>query len=194
MRIKLEKAKIKAEAEERERSERIAREEAAIKKKQAEFNELENKLGTIMPLVNEANLIGAELGRHITFSVKMVREMPEHGTDMKDTKTEIMIRSDNKEDGWYCMWDTDKFENRVSLMQQCLNTYFDTEVKPDFTDKKTDPWWDPIEPIQVGTSYIGLRPLCYNMGSEEVVAKVLSSEGKGGQRGFLKTEFDICDA
>lgn len=121
-----------------------------------------------MPLVNEANLIGAELGRHITFSVKMVREMPEHGTNMSETKTDVMVRSDNKEDGWYCMWDCDKFESRVQMMREVLNEYFDTEVMPDFSNKEKDPWWDPAEPILVGTSYLGLRPLTFAMGSEKI--------------------------
>ena len=65
-----------------------------------------------MPLVNEANLIGAELGRNITFSVKLVKEMLP-GSEMGDSKTDVMIRADNKEDGWYGMWGGDKFESRV---------------------------------------------------------------------------------
>ena len=143
-----------------------------------------------MPLVNEANLIGTELGRNITFSVKMVKEIELGGNE---GKTEVMIRADNKEDGWYGMWNTDKFESRVQMMREVLNEYFDTEVKPSFEDKSKDPWWDPVEPINVGTSYLGLRPLTYAMGTEEMTAKILSSEGKSGQRGFLKVELDVTD-
>jgi len=78
-------------------------------------------------------------------------------------------------------------------MREHLSEYFDTEVRPTFENKDKDPWWDPVEPIIVGTSYLGLRPLTYAMGSEEVTSKILSSEGKDCQRGFLKAEFDVTD-
>jgi len=110
-------------------------------------------------MVNEANLMGVELKRDIKFTVKMMREMPEHDTaNMADCRTDVMVRCDNKEDGWYCLWDDSKFESRVQMMREVLNTYFDTEVMPDFTDKSKDPWYDPADPLQVGTSYIQLKP------------------------------------
>ena len=70
MEFKLEQEKIKAAKEESERQERIRREEAAIKNRQAEFSALERKLGEILPMVNEANLIAAELKRNIRFNTK----------------------------------------------------------------------------------------------------------------------------
>jgi hypothetical protein len=56
-------------------------------------------------MCNEANLISDELKRDIKFSVQLIREMPEGSTDMADSRTAIMIKVDNKEDGWYNMWD-----------------------------------------------------------------------------------------
>lgn len=194
MKIKMEQQRVKAETEEKERQARIAREEAMIKRKQAEFNQLEQKLNLILPMVNEANLMGIELKRDIKFTVKMMREMPEHDTaSMADCRTDVMVRCDNKEDGWYCLWDADKFESRVQMMREVLNTYFDTEVLPDFTNKQKDPWYDPADPLQVGTSYIQLKPLSYAIGSGMTDARVLSSEGKGGNRGVLRAQFEICD-
>ena len=153
---------------------------------------LENQLGQILPLVNEANLISAELGRAITFSVKMVRHMPDGG-QLQGSQTEVLVRFDNKEDGWWGLWNADKFESRVQMMREILSQYFDTEVRPEFENKDKDPWWDPVEPILVGTSYLGLRPICYAMGSEEVTSKILHSEGIQGQNGLLVTEFDCTD-
>lgn len=79
------------------------------------------------------------------------------------------------------------------MMREILSQYFETEVRPGFSNKDNDPWWDPVEPILVGTSYLGLRPLCYAMGSEQVVSKILHSEGMLGQNGQLVTEFDCTD-
>jgi len=57
MKYKLEQDRLNFEREQKDREERIRKEEAAIKRKQAEFAALESKLGTILPMVNEANLI-----------------------------------------------------------------------------------------------------------------------------------------
>lgn len=40
------------------------------------------------------------------------------------------------------------------MMRENLNQYFDTEVMPDFSNKDNDAWWDPCEPLKIGTSYL----------------------------------------
>lgn len=192
MKFKLEQQRLDQEKEAAEREERIRREEAQIKRRQLEFSALEAKLGTVLPLVNEANLISQELDRNVRFNVKMVRDMPEFGGEMAESTTNVMIRVDNKETGvgYYYMWDAEKFENRLPMMRECLNEFFDTEKKPDFSDKEKDPWYDHIEPLQIGTSYLSLKSLCFGMGSD-MDCKILSSEGKGGTRGQLKVKYDV---
>lgn len=108
MEFKIEQEKLKAAKEEAERLERIRREEAAIKNRQAEFSALEKKLGIVLPLVNEANLIATELKRNIKFNTKMIRVMPEFG-NLMDSRTDIVIKVDNGEDSYYYQWDADKF-------------------------------------------------------------------------------------
>lgn len=79
MRIEMERnlaqEKLKNQKDEADRIERIRREEAAIKKRQAEFSALEKKLAIVLPLVNEGNLIAKELKRDIVFNTKMIRVM-----------------------------------------------------------------------------------------------------------------------
>ena len=72
--------------------------------------------------------------------------MPEFGSEMAESISNVMIRVDNKETdvGYYYMWDTGIFDNRLSGMRKCLNEFFDTEQKPDFSNKVYDYWWDPI--------------------------------------------------
>jgi hypothetical protein len=98
----------------------------------------------------------------------MIREMPEFGGEMSESRTDIMVRVDNdeKEGGYYVLWDSDKFESRLEMMRENLNTFFDTEEMPNFDDKDHDPWYDPIKPLMVGTSYLSLKSLTYGMGSE----------------------------
>jgi hypothetical protein len=74
--------------------------------------------------VNEANLISKELKRNITFNTKMIRVMPEFA-NLVDSRTDILIKVDNGEDNYYYQWDTDKFQNRLELMRDHLNQYFE---------------------------------------------------------------------
>lgn len=135
----------------------------------------------MLPVVNEANLIATELKRKIVFNTKMVRVMPEFG-QLADSKTDILIKIDNNEDKYFYQWDTDKFMNRMEMIRELLNNYFENETLPDFNDKEQDPFWDPPEPLLIGTSYLSLKSLGFMM-ENELDAKILSSEGSQGMRG-----------
>lgn len=111
---------------------------------------------------------------------------------MSEARTAICVRVNNKEDGWYTMWDQDKFESRMHMMRQNLNDYFDTEALPDFTNKDKDAWWDPCVPLQVGTSYLQTKNITYML-DNEVNAKILSSEGTKGNRGNLSVAIAPVD-
>jgi len=156
MRLEMEKQiemeKLKAQREEADRLERIRREEAAIKKRQAEFSELEKKLGLVLPLVHEANLIAKELNRNVNFSTKMTRIVSDYGS-LQDARTDCLIRVDNKEAGYYYMWDADKFQNRIIMMRDLLNQFFETGEIPQ-VDQDHDPFWDPAEALHIGTSHL----------------------------------------
>ncbi len=64
---------------------------------------------------------------------------------------------------------------------------------PDQEDKDRDPFWDPPEPLLVGTSYLSLKNLGYTL-ENELEAKILSSEGADGARGVLSISYWPCDA
>ena len=108
MEFQVQQQKLRSAQEEAQRMERIRREEAAIKNRQAEFSALEKKLGQLLPLINEANLISKELKRKIVFNVKMIRVMPEFA-NLQDSRTDILVKVDNGEDNYYYQWDVDKF-------------------------------------------------------------------------------------
>ena len=68
-------------------------------------------------------MIATELKRDIKFNTKMIRVMPEFG-NILDSKTDILIKVDNNEQGYYYQWDTDKFQYRLLIMRELLNQYF----------------------------------------------------------------------
>lgn len=117
----------------------------------------------------------------------MIRVMPEFA-NLVDSRTDILIKVDNGEDNYYYQWDTDKFQNRLELMRDHLNQYFEDQTIPDYSDKDKDPFWDPPEPLLVGTSYLSLKNLGYML-NNDLEAKILSSEGVQGTRGNLKLEY-----
>ena len=147
MEMKLEQEKLKAQKEEAERQERIRKETLAIERRQAEFTQLEKQLGELLPKVNEANQIADQFGRKITFNARMHREIPTNAEDIANQKTSIIVKVDNNEEGYYYPWGPEKFEDRLMMIREHLNDYFETNQTPDFSDKEKDPFWDPPKAI-----------------------------------------------
>lgn len=92
--------------------------------------------------------------------------MPDFG-DLKAEKRIFEIKVDNREDGYFYVWDPDKFTNRVDFMRQQFNDYTDTMEMPNFSDKEKDPFWDPPEPVLIGKSYLQLKNLGYTLEADE---------------------------
>ena len=71
----------KMKKQEELRQKQLEAEEKKIQRKQQEQSDLEKRLGVILPLVNEANLIAKELKREIIFAVKLIKSIPETRED-----------------------------------------------------------------------------------------------------------------
>lgn len=185
MELKLEEERKRASEEEAKRLEKIKQEEENIKRRQAETAALEAKLEQILPQVREANLIAGEFDRKITFSSQLSSAMPDFD-DMKAQKREFKIKVDNREEGYFYVWDADRFANRVYMMRDKYNEYVDNLGKvPDFSNKEEDPFWDSPEPVLIGKSYLALASLAYTL-DEHTDLKVFStntafSSGECGQ-------------
>ena len=104
-----------------------------------------------------------------------------------------MVKVDNKEDNYYYQWNTEKFTDRLEMMRELLNEYYDKGELPDFSDKDKDPFWDPPEPLLIGTCYLQLKNLSYML-DNELEAKIMSTEGNEGVRGKLAIKYYPCDA
>ena len=112
----------------------------------------------------------------------MHRDIPTNVDDINNGKTEIVVKVDNNEDGYFYMWSTDTFEDRLQMFREMLNEYFDTEKIPDFSDKNQDPFWDPPAAQPIGVSFISLKMLMHVFEYESEV-KIFSSEGNDAIRG-----------
>ena len=109
---------------------------------------------------------------------------------MNTTKRDFKIKVDNREDKYFYMWDLDKFSNRVFMMRELLNEYFETGTIPDFSNKDNDPFWDPPEPVLIGTSYLSLKSLSYMIGVDGKI-NIMSTTSTSGnaQSGMLDATY-----
>ena len=127
---------------------------------QFEYARVEKQLNEILPLVNEANLAATELERDIKFNTKMVKKLDPFLTNgqMKQGITNVLVKVVNNEENYYYEWDIEKFRNRLFMIRELLEEYFDSGDLP-MNEKETDPFWDPPNPIQIGQSFIQLEAL-----------------------------------
>lgn len=159
-----------------------------LQRRQMEFTALEQELGIILPMVNEANQIAQELKRKIKLSAKMHREIAARSDEIGASKTQIIVKVENGEEGYFYNWNPHTLEDRLHLMRNLINEYFDTNEMPDFSDKETDPFWDPPQPIQIGVSFLSLKALSYVFECDTPV-KIFSSEGTSAVRGQLSCSY-----
>ena len=127
MEQKLEHERLETIKRDKEREERIKREEAQIAIRQAEFHEFGQQLDKVLPLVQEANLLSTEFSRNIQFKSQITGDIPDFADgNVKANKAVFKIRVDNHEDGWFYIWEPDKFVSRVEMMREAFNEFADT--------------------------------------------------------------------
>ena len=78
-------------------------------------------------MVNEGNLAATELKRDIKFNTKMVKKLDPFLKDgqMSHGNTEILVKVDNNEEKYYYEWTIDKFRNRIFMIREILDQYFE---------------------------------------------------------------------
>ena len=73
-------------------------------------------------------------------------------------KTEILIKVQNNEENYYYEWGVDKFENRLFMIRELLEEFFDTGELPQKSNNE-DCFWDPPNPILIGQCFLQLDAL-----------------------------------
>ena len=63
--------------------------------------------------------------------------------------TDVIIKVENNEEKYFYEWTIDMFKDRIILIREILDDYFETGKKPTLT-KSEDPFWDPPNPIMIG--------------------------------------------
>lgn len=116
--------------------------------------------------------------------------------ELKSQKREFKIKVDNREEGYFYVWEPDKFANRIYMMRDKYNEYVDNLGKiPDFSNKEEDPFWDSPEPVLIGKSYLGLASLVYSL-DDALELKVFSTNTAfaSGECGTINVGYEACNA
>ncbi|XP_067411375.1 kinesin-like protein KIF28 [Emydura macquarii macquarii] len=127
----------------------------------------------LMPLVAEANQMSEELKKELTLELK-VKNLASSDSRGYDLQKEIIVKVTNKMTNQVWVWSKAKFINRKFLMEELYQHFLDGEDV--YVGQDSDPFWDPVEVIHLGSAHIWLQSLAYCMKLEEQT-EVLNSEG-----------------
>ncbi|KAM4770961.1 kinesin-like protein KIF28 [Rhinophrynus dorsalis] len=126
----------------------------------------------LMPLVAEANQMSEELMKDLWFELK-VKNLALTDSRGYDLQKEIMVKVINKSTHQVWIWSKSKFINRKFLMEELYQRFLNGAIA---LDRESDPFWDPVEVIHLGSAHIWLQSLAYCMKLEEQT-ELLNSEG-----------------
>ena len=172
-------------AKRRELSEKMIQEQM---KRKRQTKKIEEQLGALMPLVNEANSMAEELGKGVRFEARLsVKGGVVHLStvdELSNLKTiDIMIRVLSQENGNIWQWPSSKFESRLYMMRELYQQTQDHG--PQTVAKAADPFWDPPEAVEVGKAYVYLKALSQLVEIEGEFAVV---DYKGDEQGSLEVQ------
>jgi hypothetical protein len=84
--------------------------------------------------VKEANLIAKEMKRKVQFDPKIVKLLPEGKGDLSEelkmAKNVLQVKVTNNEEGSSYLWDEEKFNNRLFIIKDLVEEFFETGKLP----------------------------------------------------------------
>uniref|UniRef100_A0A669NY74 Kinesin-like protein 6 n=1 Tax=Phasianus colchicus TaxID=9054 RepID=A0A669NY74_PHACC len=127
----------------------------------------------LMPLVEEVNQMSQELRKDLKFELK-VKNLALSDSRGYDLQKEITVKVTHETTQQVWVWSKAKFVNRKFLMEELYQRFLEGENPA--VNQDSDPFWDPVEAVHVGSAHVWLQALAYRMRLEER-AELLNSEG-----------------
>ncbi|KAM8876198.1 kinesin-like protein KIF28P [Synchiropus picturatus] len=135
----------------------------------------------LVPLVAEANQMSAELDQGAQFRLE-IKNLVLSDCKGHDLKKELVVRVTSTRSRQVWIWSKSKFVHRKFLMEevyrQQLHRSGAAGAAPPVPrlPRESDPFWDPVEPLLLGTAHLWLQTLAFLIPLEEQL-EVLGSEG-----------------
>lgn len=201
----LEETKAQLEAQRVAFQQELVAKEAVLDAKRQELHReqvrerqqalLEDKLHQLIPLVEESNLLSAELRREVLFEVKVVSDYVQQTAAAAAAGERPEPRSITKVKVTYlkqdrsCLWEQDKFSNRIYLMRELYARFVDDPSCLAEVTSDVDPFYDPPESQLIGVAHILLEPLAYQL---DIQQKTPVVDYQGNTVGSLAVELVPC--
>ncbi|XP_053366405.1 kinesin-like protein KIF28 [Clarias gariepinus] len=125
----------------------------------------------LMPMVTEANQMSQELNKGVEFRLE-IKNLAMSDSKGHDLEKEIVVRVTNVQSKQVWLWSKAKFINRKFLMEEVYQRGASLPALPQ--DK--DPFWDPVEPVHLGSAHLWLHSLAFRISVDEQV-EVVGPEG-----------------
>ncbi|KAK0141957.1 Kinesin-like protein KIF28P [Merluccius polli] len=143
----------------------------------------------LMPMVAEANQMSQELNKGVVFKVE-IKNLALSDSKGHDLEKEIVVRVTSIESKQVWVWSKVKFVNRKFLMEEIYQQHQAGEgLSMAALPREKDPFWDPLEPLLLGSAHLWLQSLAFRIPLEEQL-EVLGSEGT--EEAILQTQLVPC--
>ncbi|XP_065566574.1 kinesin-like protein KIF28P isoform X2 [Artemia franciscana] len=150
--------------------------------------QLQEDLLLVIPAVEEANSISAELDKRVKFEIVLVAPKV-LGSEMK--QTQVFVKMKNMENETEFVWPKDKFLARLYLMKEVYRNYEEGEEEWDLPPEH-DPFMEVVDTeVIIGTVQVPLRPLAHLV---EIKGYFDVNDLKGSAIGQIEIELVPCDA
>ncbi|KAL7862541.1 hypothetical protein SRHO_G00139820 [Serrasalmus rhombeus] len=150
----------------------------------------------LMPMVTEANQMSQELNKGVEFKME-IKNLAMSDSKGHDLEKETAVRVTCVESKQVWMWSKAKFINRKFLMEEMYQQQAggvsggvvvgEADLPPLPRDR--DPFWDPLEPLHLGSAHLWLQSLPFRIHVEEQV-EVVGPEGS--EEAILQTQLIPC--
>ncbi|KAJ8341846.1 hypothetical protein SKAU_G00341370 [Synaphobranchus kaupii] len=144
----------------------------------------------LMPMVAEANQMSQELHKGVQFKLE-IKNLAMSDSKGHDLEKEVAVRATSQENKQVWAWSKAKFINRKFLMEELYQGWVEKGEGGSRSPlpQELDPFWDPLEPIHLGSAHLWLQSLAFRIPLEEQV-EVLGSEGT--EEAILQTQLAPC--
>ncbi|XP_036952677.1 kinesin-like protein KIF28P isoform X4 [Acanthopagrus latus] len=150
----------------------------------------------LMPMMAEANQMSQELNKEVEFKLE-IKNLALSDSKGHDLKKELVVRVTAKGRKQVWIWSKAKFVNRKFLMEDVYQQHQAEKSGGNRAEvlsaaalpRDKDPFWDPVEPLLLGTAHLWLQSLAFRIPLEEQL-EVLGSEGT--EEAILQAQLVPC--
>ncbi|XP_043951875.1 kinesin-like protein KIF28P [Gambusia affinis] len=150
----------------------------------------------LMPMVAEANQMSQELSKGVEFKLE-IKNLALSDSRGHDLQKDIVVRVTDAGSKQVWMWSKAKFVNRKFLMEEVYQQFKAAQHEDNRVEslpavvlpRDKDPFWDPVEPLLLGTAHLWLQSLAFRIPLEEQL-EMLGSEGT--EEAILQAQLVPC--